>query len=42
MANAILAFLHIYPLGLLLTVTAVGFVEVLVAATAGAYFYREP
>jgi hypothetical protein len=41
MANAMLAFLHIFPLGLLVTVTAVGLVEVLIAATAGAYFYRE-
>ena len=41
MANAMLAFLHIYPLGLLLTVTAVGLAEVLVATVAGAYFYKE-
>jgi len=41
MANAMMAFLHIFPLGLLVMVTAVGLVEVLIAATAGAYFYRE-
>ena len=41
MANAMMAFLHLFPLGLLVTVTAVGLVEVLIAATAGAYFYRE-
>lgn len=41
MANAMLSFLHVYPLGLLLTVTAVGIVEVPGAAIAGAYFYKE-
>ncbi len=41
MADAMMAFLHIFPLGLLMTVAAVGLVEVLVATTAGAYFYRE-
>ncbi|SPE41362.1 membrane hypothetical protein [Candidatus Sulfopaludibacter sp. SbA3] len=41
MANGMMAFLHIFPLGLLLTVTAVGLVEVLIAATVGAYFYKE-
>ena len=41
MANAMMAFLHVYPLGLLVSVTVVGLVEVLIAATAGAYFYRE-
>ena len=41
MANAMMAFLHIYPLGLLITVTTVGLLEVLVATTAGAYFYKE-
>jgi len=41
MASATLAFVHVYPLGLLLTVTAVGLVEVLVATVAGAYFYKE-
>lgn len=41
MANAMMAFLHVYPLGLLITVTTVGLLEVLVATTAGAYFYRE-
>jgi len=41
MANAMMAFLHIFPLGLLVTVTALGLVEVLIATTSGAYFYRE-
>jgi hypothetical protein len=41
MANAVMAFLHIYPLGLLLTITVVGLLEMLVAAAAGAYFYKE-
>jgi hypothetical protein len=41
MANAMMAFLHIYPLGLLLIVTGVGLVETLIAAVAGAYFYKE-
>jgi len=41
MANAMMAFLHIYPLWLLLTVTAVGLPELLVAALLGAYIYRE-
>jgi hypothetical protein len=41
MANAMMAFLHIFPVGLLVTVTAVGLVEVLGATMAGAYFYRE-
>ncbi|MFY9726180.1 MAG: hypothetical protein WB579_00010 [Bryobacteraceae bacterium] len=41
MENAMMAFLHVFPLGLLLLVTAVGLVEVLIAATAGAYFYKE-
>jgi hypothetical protein len=41
MANGMMAFLHVYPIGLLVTVTAVGLVEVLIAATAGACFYRE-
>ncbi|MGO9011997.1 MAG: hypothetical protein ACLQPN_18015 [Bryobacteraceae bacterium] len=41
MKNAMMAFLHVFPLGLLLLVTAVGLVEVLIAATAGAYFYKE-
>ena len=37
------AVLHIYPLGLLVlvTVTAGGLVEVLIAAVAGACFYKE-
>lgn len=41
MANAMMAFLHIYPLGLLVTVTAVGLLEVLTATTLGAHFYKE-
>jgi len=41
MANAMMAFLHIFPVGLLVTVTAVGLAEVLAATVAGAYFYRE-
>ena len=41
MANAMMAFLHIYPLWLLLTVTAVGLPELLVASVVGAYVYRE-
>jgi len=41
MANAMMAFLHIYPLALLLTITVVGLLEMLVAAAAGAYFYKE-
>ncbi len=41
MANAILVFLRIYPIGLMVTVTMVGLLEVLIAATAGAYFYKE-
>jgi hypothetical protein len=41
MANAMSAFLHMYPLGLLLIVTAVGLVEMLIASVAGAYFYKE-
>jgi hypothetical protein len=41
MANAMMAFLHVFPLGLLVTVTAVGLVEVLAATVVGAYFYRE-
>ncbi len=40
-ANAMMAFLHVFPLGLLVLVTAVGLLEVLIAATAGAYIYRE-
>lgn len=41
MADAMMAFLHVFPLGLLVMVTAVGLMEVLIAAMAGAYFYRE-
>jgi hypothetical protein len=41
MSDAMMAFLHVFPLGLLLIGTAVGLVEVLIATTAGAYFYRE-
>ena len=41
MANAMMAFLHIYPLWLLLTVTAIGLPELLVASVVGAYIYRE-
>lgn len=41
MANAMMAFLHIYPLWLLLTVTAVGLPELLVASVLGAYIYKE-
>ncbi len=41
MANAMMAFLHIYPLWLLLTVTAVGLPELLVASVVGAYIYKE-
>ncbi|MGB9456419.1 MAG: hypothetical protein WCB12_10270 [Bryobacteraceae bacterium] len=41
MKNAMMAFLHVFPLGLLLLVTAVGLVEVLIATSLGAYFYRE-
>jgi hypothetical protein len=41
MANGMMAFLHIYPLWLLLTVTAVGLPELLVASVAGAYLYKE-
>ena len=40
-SSAPLAFLHIFPLGLELAVTAIGLVEVLVATLAGAYFYKE-
>ncbi|HEY9139746.1 MAG TPA: hypothetical protein VIN93_02595 [Bryobacteraceae bacterium] len=41
MKDAMMAFLHVFPLGLLLLVTAVGLVEVLIATSLGAYFYRE-
>ena len=41
MANAMMAFLHIYPLWILLTVTAVALPELLMASVAGAYFYKE-
>ena len=41
MANAMMAFLHIYPLWILLTVTAVALPELLIASVAGAYFYKE-
>ena len=42
MANAMMAFLHIYPLWILLTVTAVGLPELLIASVSGAYIYKEP
>jgi len=41
LANGMMAILHLYPLGLLLTVTAVGLLEMLAASVAGAYFYKE-
>ena len=41
MANGMMAFLHIYPLGLLLTVTAVALAELLIASVAGAAIYKE-
>ena len=41
MAYAMMAFLHIFPLGLLVMIAVVRLVEVLIAATAGAYFYKE-
>lgn len=41
MSNAMMVFLHIYPLGLLLIITAVELVEMLIASVAGAYFYKE-
>ena len=41
MANAMMAFLHIYPLNLLVIATVVGLVEMLIATLAGAYFYKE-
>lgn len=41
MANGMMAFLHIYPLWLLLTITAVALPEVLIASVAGASIYKE-
>lgn len=41
MSNAMMVFLHLFPLGLMLTATAVELVEVLIASVAGAYFYKE-
>src|SRR6266404_2964129 len=41
MANGMMAFLHIYPLWILLTITAVALPEVLIASVAGAYIYKE-
>jgi hypothetical protein len=41
MANGMMAFLHIYPLWLLLTITVVALPEVLIASVVGAYIYKE-
>jgi hypothetical protein len=41
MANGMMAFLHIYPLWLLLTITAVAVPELLIASVAGAAIYKE-
>lgn len=41
LGSAAPVFLHIFPVGLMLTGLAVGLVETMVAAVAGAYFYKE-
>jgi hypothetical protein len=41
LGSAAPVFLHLFPVGLILTGLAVGFVETMVAGVAGAYFYRE-
>lgn len=41
LATAVPVFLHIYPVGLALTSVGIEIVEMLLAATAGAYFYKE-
>jgi hypothetical protein len=40
-SNAAMVFLHLFPLGLMLSATAVGLVETLVAGLAGAALYKE-
>jgi hypothetical protein len=39
--NAAMVFLHLFPLGLMLSATAIGLVETLVAGAAGAAVYKE-
>ena len=39
--NAAMVFLHLFPLGLMLSATAIGLVETLVAGAAGAAIYKE-
>lgn len=41
LATAVPVFLHIYPVNLALTSIGVEIIEMLAAATAGAYFYKE-
>jgi len=41
LGSAAPVFLHLFPVGLILTGLAVGFVETMVAGVAGAYFYKE-
>ena len=40
-SNAAVVFLHLFPLGLMLSATAIGLVETLVAGVAGAAIYKE-
>ena len=40
-ANAAMVFLHLFPLGLMLSATAIGLVETAVAGAAGAAVYKE-
>jgi hypothetical protein len=40
-SNAAMVFLHLFPLELMLTATAIGLVEMLVAGVAGAAVYKE-
>ena len=41
LGNAPPVFLHIFPVGLIAILVAVGLVETMVAGIAGAYFYKE-
>jgi|HubBroStandDraft_4_1064222.scaffolds.fasta_scaffold355044_2 hypothetical protein len=41
LGSAAPVFLHLFPVGLVMTGLAVGLVETMVAGVAGAYFYKE-
>jgi hypothetical protein len=41
MANSIPVFLHVFPVGLAVTATAVSLVEMLIAGVVGGYLYKE-